>query len=162
MVFSLVGPLIVKMDLEPLRIIMEAGIPWPTGELTAGFEYDDRAIFHEDSGRPTSVDLAISGEETGRIFIEAKLVETEFGDCSVFSGGDCDGKNPASYGLEGCYLQHIGRKYWERMNEFGFSLGSGPICPFVSYYQLFRQIGRTCTTIIAEWITFRILLLGIR
>lgn len=143
MVFNLVGPLIVKKDLEPLRVIFEeAGIPWPTEDVTAGFEYDDRAVFNEDSGQPTSIDLAISDGETGRIFIEAKLVEREFGGCSVFSGGDCDGRNPVSYGLEGCYLHHIGRKYWERMNEFGFgetALGSGPICPFISYYQFFRE-----------------------
>ena len=121
MVFNLVGPLIVRKDLEPLSVAIErAGMPWPTGEVTAGFEYDDRAVFNEDTGQPTSIDLAISGE-TARIFIEAKLVEREFG---------------------GCYLHHIGRKYWERMNEFGFgetTFASGPICPFISYYQFFRE-----------------------
>ena len=111
MVFNLVGQLIVRKDIKPLRVAIEkAGIPWPTGEVIAGFEYDDRAVFNEDSGQPTSIDLAISGE-TARIFIEAKLVEREFGSCSVFSGGDCDGKNPVSYGVDGCYLCHIGRKY---------------------------------------------------
>jgi len=143
MVFNLVGPLIVRKNLEPLRVAIEkAGMPWPTGEVTAGFEYDDRTVFNEDSGQPTSIDLAISGE-TARIFTEAKLVEREFGGCSVFSGGDCDGKNPISYGVDGCYLHHIGRKYWERMNEFGFGetvFASGPICPFINYYQFFREV----------------------
>lgn len=143
MVFNLVGPLIVRKNLEPLRVAIEkAGMPWPTGEVTAGFEHDDRAVFNEDSGQPTSIDLAISGE-TARIFIEAKLVEREFGGCSVFSGGDCDGRNPISYGVDGCYLHHIGRKYWKRMNEFGFgetAFASGPICPFISYYQFFREV----------------------
>jgi hypothetical protein len=107
MVFNLVGPLIVRKDLEPLRVaIKKAGMPWPSGEVTAGFEYDDRTVFNEDSGQPTSIDLAISGE-TARIFIEAKLVEREFGGCSVFSGGECDGRNPVSYGVDGCYLHPL-------------------------------------------------------
>ncbi len=143
MVFNLVGPLIVKNDLKPLRVIIEeAGIPWPTGDITARFEYDDRVVFNEDSGQPTSLDIAISGE-TKSIFIEAKLAEKEFGGCSVFSGGDCDGRNPVSYGGNGCYLHHIGRKYWERMSEFSFdevAFASGPTCPFICYYQFFREV----------------------
>ena len=88
MVFNLVGLLIVRKDFEPLRVAMErAGMAWPTGKVTAGFEYDERTVFNEDSGQPTSIDLVISGETEG-IFIEAKLVEREFGGCSVFSGGD--------------------------------------------------------------------------
>jgi len=143
MVFNLVGPLIVRNDLEPLRVAIErVGIAWPTGNVTAEFEYDDRTVFNEDSGQPTSIDLVISGETKG-IFIEAKLVEKEFGGCSVFSGGDCNGRNPIAYGLEGCYLHHIGRKYWDRMKEFGFgesAFVSGDICPFISYYQFFREV----------------------
>lgn len=144
MIFNLVGPLIVKKDLEPVRVIFEeVGISWPTGEISARFEYHNRTVFNEDSGQPTSVDLAISGSETGRIFVEAKLIEREFSGCSIFSGGDCDGRNPVLYGFDGCYLHHIGREYWERMEEFGFeetALGLGPICPFVSYYQFFREV----------------------
>ena len=143
MVFNLVGPLIVRKDFAPLRVAIErTGMAWPTGKVTAGFEYDDRTIFNEDSGQPTSIDLVISGEAKN-IFIEAKLAEREFGGCSVFSGGDCDGRNPIVYGVGGCYLHHIGRKYWERMNEFGFGktvFASGPICPFVNYYQFFREV----------------------
>jgi len=66
----------------------------------------------------------------------------EFGGYSVFSGGDCDERNPVSYGADGCYLHHIGRKYWERMNEFDFgetAFVSGSICSFISYYQFFRE-----------------------
>ncbi|MHA1288076.1 MAG: PGN_0703 family putative restriction endonuclease [Candidatus Thorarchaeota archaeon] len=119
-----------------------AGIAWPIGEVTAEFEYDDRTVFNEDSGQPTSIDLVVTGENKG-IFVEAKLVEREFGGCSVFSGGDCDGRNPISSGLEGCYLHHIGRKYWDRMKEFGFgesAFASGHICPFINYYQFFREV----------------------
>ncbi len=143
MVFNLVGPLIVRKDLEPLRIaIKKAGMNWPTGKINASFEYDDRTVFNEDSGQPTSIDLALSGE-TARVFIEAKLVEREFGGCSVFAGGDCDGRNPLQYGYDGCYLHHIGRGYWERMNEFSFggtAFASGTICPFINYYQFFREV----------------------
>lgn len=148
MVFNLVGPLIVRQDFAPLREVMEqTGIAWPNGEIHAEFEYDDRAVFNEDSGQPTSIDLVIRqksiADKGGSIFIEAKLRETEFGNCSIFAGGDCDGKNPVVYGLGGCYLHHIGRKYWELMDKFGFGkagIASGPICPFTSYYQFFREI----------------------
>lgn len=99
---NLVGPLIVKKNLDPLRKIIEkAGLHWPASEVNARFEYDDSMVFNEDSGQPTSLDLAISGD-TGRIFIEAKLVKSEFGGCFIFSGGDCEGRNPLSYGTEGC------------------------------------------------------------
>jgi len=143
MVFNLVGPLIVRKDFAPLRVAIErAGMVWPIGKVTAKFEYDDRTVFNEDSGQPTSIDLVISGEAKN-IFIEAKLAEREFGGCSVFSGGDCDGRNPIVYGFDGCYLHHIGRKYWERMDEFGFRetvFASESICPFANYYQFFREI----------------------
>ena len=43
-----------------------------TRGVTAGFEYNDRAVFNKDSGQPASIDLTISGN-TVRIFIEAKL-----------------------------------------------------------------------------------------
>lgn len=148
MVFNLVGPLIVRGDFSPLREVMEqAGIAWPNGEIHAEFEYDDREIFNEDSGQPTSIDLVIhqkgKSDKAGGIFIEAKLREEEFGNCSIFSGGDCDGRNPVLYGLGGCYLHHIGRKYWDLMEKFGFGeagIASGPICPFTVYYQFFREI----------------------
>ena len=108
MAFNLVGPLIVRNDLEPLRIAIEGtGLSWPEGEVSASFEYDDRSVFNEDSGQPTSIDLVISGE-TERIFVEVKYTESEFGGCSVFERGNCDGRNPLVYGLSNCYLHHIG------------------------------------------------------
>ncbi|MEZ5358381.1 MAG: hypothetical protein R3F48_06075 [Candidatus Zixiibacteriota bacterium] len=142
MIFNLVGPLVVRDDLEPLRKVSEnIGLPWPDGDIEASFEFDDRDVFNEDRRQPTSIDLAVCGEKS-RVFIEAKLKENEFGGCSVFSGGDCDGRNPVLYGRDGCYLHNIGRKYWELMAKFGFdktALASGPICPFTNYYQFFRE-----------------------
>jgi len=143
MVFNLVGPLIVRKDFEPLRdVIEQAGIAWPTGEITAEFEYDDKTVFNEDSGQPTSIDLVISGE-AAKIFVEVKFRETEFGSCGIFGKGDCDGRNPNVYGFDSCFLHHIGRKFWDLMNEFGFGktiFASGPICPFTIYYQFFREV----------------------
>lgn len=134
MAFNLIGPLIVRNDLEPLRIAAERNkISWPTGNITAGFEHEDREVFNEDVGQPTSIDITIIGE-SAPLFIEAKLSEREFGGCSVFSDGDCEGKNPYPNNLDSCYLQHIGRKYWDLVKEHGFGMApimNGQICPFV-------------------------------
>ena len=75
------------------------------------------------------------------IFIESKFTEHEFGGCSVFSSGDCNGKNPVGQ-LSDCYLHHIGRKYWDLMSEFGFDkiIDKEKICVFVNYYQFFREV----------------------
>lgn len=120
MLFNLIGPLIIRKELSALHhAVNSIGMIWPEGEVNIEFEYYDRKVFNEDSGQPTSIDLAILGK-TKNTFIEAKLVEREFGVCSIFSDGDCDGRNPITFGFENCYLQHIGRKYWELMDEFGF------------------------------------------
>lgn len=142
MLFNLIGPLVERGDLSPMREAFEAsGIPWPEGDINAAFEVEDRDVFHEDSGQPTSIDLVIQGSKGG-LFVEAKFTESEFGGCSVFERGDCDGKTPVG-DLDHCYLHHIGRRYWDRMAEQGFlagSLGDCPICPFTCYYQFFREV----------------------
>ena len=52
------GPLIIKNDFEPLRHLIEAqGIQWTEGEINACLEYDDRNVFNEDTGQPTSIDF---------------------------------------------------------------------------------------------------------
>jgi hypothetical protein len=144
MLFNLVGPLVVQGDLTPLQQAFEmGGIPWPAGEVQAKFEAEDRKIFNEDAGQPTSIDLVIQGENEARsLFIEAKLVEREFGGCSVFQNGDCNGRNPAGE-LSHCYLHHIGRRYWELLGKHGFLsglAGASPICPLAVYYQFFREV----------------------
>jgi len=142
MAFNLIGPLVVRNDLEPLKIAIERlGVEWPGGDVEAVFEHDDRSVFNEDNGQPTSIDIILSGS-CNSLFIEAKLVEREFGGCSVFAGGDCEGRNPYPDRLGECYLHHIGRKYWQRLEELGFSeaaLANGEICPFANYYQFFRE-----------------------
>lgn len=54
LIFNLVGPLIVRNDLEPLQLLLERqGVGWPNPPLSAEFEYEDREVFNEDSGQPT-------------------------------------------------------------------------------------------------------------
>ena len=107
------------------------------------FEVEDRKIFNEDTGQPTSIDLVIKGSgNVHSLFIEAKLVEREFGGCSVFQNGDCDGCNPVK-NFDRCYLHHIGRLYWTLLERHGFLsglAGTSPICPLALYYQFFREL----------------------
>lgn len=142
MLFNLVGPLIVRHDLEPLRsAFTSAGAPWPAGTVRASLEREDREIFNERQAQPTSIDLVLEGDFQPALFVEAKLVEQEFGGCSVFADGDCSGANPARDHSQ-CYLHRIGRKYWERLRDLGFqeAVKDGPICPLTSYYQFFREV----------------------
>ncbi|MFC1737949.1 hypothetical protein ACFL1G_02735 [Planctomycetota bacterium] len=146
MLFNLVGPLIrtEEQDLSPLKTAFEKkGICWPSGELTAKLEDEDRNIFNEMTQQPTSIDLVIENEtKIGGLYIEFKFVEHEFGGCSVFKNGDCDGRNPAKdHSI--CYLNHIGRKYWFLLDKYGFVEGpmaENATCFLVTYYQFFREV----------------------
>jgi hypothetical protein len=144
MAFNLLGPLIVRNDFAPLETALaNNGIKWTGGKETkARFEYEDRDVFNEDVGQPTSIDLYLEGEG-GKLFIEAKLSEKEFGGCSIFVGGDCEGRNPYPDRLGTCYLHHIDRRYWKELKKYDFSHASllnGAICPFANYYQFFREV----------------------
>lgn len=139
---NLLGPLVTNRDLEPLAVAFRrAGVPWPGGAISAEFELEDRQLFHEDSGQPTSIDLAIRGDGAP-LFVEVKFTEREFGACSVFTSGDCDGRNPArDHRL--CYLHHIGRTYWPILESNGFlsgPLAATPFCPLSTSYQFFREV----------------------
>lgn len=137
MAFNLVGPLIIRDDLEPLLDLLEAkGIMGHTVNVSAHFEYEDREVFEESRGQPTSVDIALKDAANNPVaLIESKLVEKEFGGCSVFAEGDCPGTNPVG-NLRECYLHHIGRTYWTLMGKHGLtaSMAKDHICPFTSYY----------------------------
>lgn len=140
--FNLIGPLIVRNDLAPLRVVLESkGVAWPGEGATVSFEYEDRTVFHESAGQPTSIDIVVKDDAGApKIFIEHKLTEPEFGGCSVFEAGDCDGRSPAQdHGL--CFLHHIGRRYWQEMDRFGFSrlIDTAAPCPFAAHYQFFRE-----------------------
>lgn len=138
MLFNLLGPLIVKNDLALLAPLL------PESDLAqAALEYEDRTVFNEDSGQPTSIDLVLlNGAGEPRIFIESKFTETEFGGCSLFQGGDCDGRNPVT-DANRCYLHFIGRRYWELMDAHGLlagKLASETMCIFANHYQFFREL----------------------
>lgn len=141
MVFNLIGPLIVRADYEPLRVVLASkDVAWPSGNVVGQFETEDRSVFNENYGQPTSFDVTITGEAGPGVYIESKFVERGFGGCSVYSTGDCDGRNPV-HDPSLCYLDHIGRLYWRRLHEHGLGeLASGPICPMTLYYQFFREV----------------------
>jgi POLQ-like helicase len=143
MLFNLIGPLVIKGDFEPIRAVLGAkGVNWPEGKVTAQFEVEDRDVFNETHGQPTSIDLVLHNDSGPSLFIEAKFVEHEFGGCSVFKRGDCDGRNPAGQ-LSLCYLYHIGHRYWELMSDHDVlndAWKSSPVCPLASYYQFFRVL----------------------
>lgn len=144
LVFNLIGPMMVIGDFTPLvNVLKRVGVDWPNGTVSAQFEYEDRAIFNEDSGQPTSMDVVIFDEnKSPKLFIESKFVEQEFGSCSVFSKGDCDGHNPVG-NLNSCYLHFIGRRYWELLEKHGFlegEISQGSICILLNYYQFFREV----------------------
>jgi POLQ-like helicase len=144
MLFNLIGPLVVQGNLAPFKLALEAvGISWPPEVVTPIFEVENRKIFNEDTGQPTSIDFVIQGNDNTRsLFIEAKLVEREFGGCSVFQGGDCDGRNPYK-NFNDCYLHYIGRRYWILLEKYGFLsglTGISAICPLALYYQFFREL----------------------
>ncbi len=144
MLFNLIGPLIVMRDLEPLRqAFTQQGIAWPKGEINASFEYEDRKVFNEDTGQPTSIDLVLKDDAGNpHLFVEGKLVEREFGGCSLFGAGDCDGRNPA-HDFSLCYLHHLGRRYWKLLDKHGFlsgPIGQNATCILATYYQFFREV----------------------
>jgi hypothetical protein len=144
MIFNLIGPLIVYEDLEPLcSVFAQKGIIWPKTDITACFEFENRNVFHENSGQPTSIDVVLQ-EKTAVpfIFIEAKLVEKEFGGCSVFADGDCDGRNPSD-SFSACYLHHLGRRYWDLLQKHSFlegPIGQETTCILTAHYQFFREV----------------------
>lgn len=144
MLFNLAGPLIINSNLTPLiSLLSKKGIILNSDYLFAEFEYEDRNVFNEDSGQPTSIDLIVRDKKYKPVlFIESKLVEREFGGCSIYQSGDCDGRNPsADFSL--CYLHFIGRKYWEKLEKYGFKttpVGSDSSCALVNNYQYFREL----------------------
>lgn len=140
--FNLIGSMAVLKDYEPLRqVLKNKEIKLPGSADAVTFEYDDREVFNEDVGQPTSIDVDFTDGEAN-VFIEVKLAEKEFGGCSIFGTGDCAGANPCNSSLNSCFLHHIGRKYWDLAKGNGLletDFFKGPICPFASNYQFFRE-----------------------
>ena len=144
MKFNLLGPLVARKDLSPLKAAFGAvGGVWFFGDLRPHFEHYDRQIFNERHGIPTCLDFALIGQGTG-LFIETKLAEPGFDGCPHHQDGSCDGKNPCSFArIAECPLTQGGYTYWQRMEEVVLgeaALVDGDTCPFVNYYQFFRNL----------------------
>lgn len=142
MLFNLVLPLVRSGRVDDLRAaFVAAGAPWPGPGAGARLEVEDRTVFLESAGQPTSLDLAIEGPHGPPLFVESKLIEQGFGGCSVLAGGDCDGSNPARDPGR-CPLHRWGRSYWTRLGELGFlsgELADSPLCLLGPHYQFFRE-----------------------
>jgi hypothetical protein len=143
MAFNLVGPLIVRHDYAPLLAALRSvGVPCDKELEDAVFEFEDRAVFNEDSGQPTSIDIALR-DKAGRpfVFIESKMMEAEFGGCTVLQTGDCAGRNPLP-AKTGCFLHHIGRRYWTLAEKHGIAetMKDERQCALALNYQFFREL----------------------
>jgi len=135
MTFNLIGPQITRNDYFSLiELLQQKHVSAASRIDHAQFEYEDRDVFREDVGQPTSIDIVFK-DSAGNpiIFMESKLVEQEFGGCSVFSNGDCDGRNPVGQ-EERCY--------WHLMKEYGITtiVKNERQCIFLAHYQFFREI----------------------
>lgn len=146
MLFNLVGPLLCREDLDPLkRALLRKRIPWPSKPSKGELEYEDRQVFGEtDNIQPTSIDLVVRPEDnsnTNWLIVEAKLSETEFGGCTVFEKGNCDGRNPRRHDEDTCYYDYVGKKYWDCAQDLlSTEAAEGLFCPFMSHFQFFREV----------------------
>jgi hypothetical protein len=146
LLFNLVGPLIVRDDLEPLRdACAAAGIPWPAG-ARAAFEVENPEIFNERHGQPTSIDLVVRGATPGLpdLYVEAKFTEARFGGCSALARGQCatHGQNPLA-DISQCYLHRIDHRYWQQLEAHGLideAHRAAPDCMLSVQYQFYREL----------------------
>jgi len=142
--FNLLGEFVVKQDYPTIKEIISLSEPELklAGNISiAQFEYEDRDVFAEYQGQPTSIDLVLGTDRDEKVFIEFKFTEAEFGTCSVYEDGDCDGSNPKD-NLNTCYLHQIGRTYMDLMNNYDL-LSNIEHCPFTEFYQAYRLLGFT-------------------
>ena len=141
MLFNLLGPLVVGGRFDVIDEILKiAGVKSQGKVTTVEFEIEDREVFNEKQAQPTSVDLVIYSDAGEKYFCEFKFTEAEFGGCSLFFKGDCDGRNPSEK-LDICILHDAGRRYWELMENFKLitpMVKKDSRCPFVDLYQAYR------------------------
>lgn len=137
--FNLIGPLLVEGDFSALKEILGlSGLSLQGNIDSAEFEFSAREIFNENRGQPTSIDLYIQSDRDEKVFIEFKFTEAEFGTCSVYEDGDCDGLNP-DRDLDLCYLHRLHRKYMSLMKKYEL-LKNYEYCPFTEFYQAYRLL----------------------
>ncbi len=117
MLFNLLGVFIAAKRYYIFdEILRTLGITTAGKVNDVKLEKEDRKVFHEFSGQPTSVDLAFSTEANEHYYGEFKFTEAEFGGCSLFTAGDCDGRNPAE-NFDMCLLHTLRRDYWNVMKK---------------------------------------------
>jgi hypothetical protein len=140
-IFNLLGPLLVDNDIHSFRKLFFEHQELISEQTIMQFEYCDRNVFNEKQQQPTSFDFAFLNKGKKSILIESKLVEPNFGGCSVIENGDCDGQNPCS-NHDLCYLSQIGRTYWDLMEKYNAdeSYRNDKICPLSIYYQFYREV----------------------
>ena len=137
--FNLLGPLLVDGDYVTLKGILElSGLPLSGAITSAEFEFEDRKIFAESRGQPSSIDLHVKTDDDEAVFAEFKFTEVGFGSCSLYRKGRCDGANPRN-DLNSCCLHKMGRTYMALMNRYGL-LGGSDSCPFTEFYQAYRVL----------------------
>lgn len=141
MLFNLLGESTLKKDIRFFSSLFSYKDAYIDDNSEFLFEHSNRKTFYEQKGQPTSFDFAIINNKGKNVFLEAKYVETEFGRCSIIEKGECDGVNPIN-DVNSCYLTYCGRTYWDLMSKYGLSESykNSQICPFVVYYQFYREL----------------------
>lgn len=138
---NLLGDFVINKKystLEDIISLAEPPLALNGNIVSAELEYEDRSIFSEDRGQPTSVDLYLKTDRDEGAIIEFKFTESEFGTCSVYENGECDGSNPKGK-LDSCYLHQLGRKYMKLMENHNL-LNDTEYCPFTEFYQAYRLL----------------------
>ena len=143
MLFNLLGPVLIAKRWDAFDSILDStSTRLPQRVIGAELEFEDRSVFNEQQAQPTSVDLYLHTHSGEPVIAEFKFTEAEFGTCSLFTNGDCDGRNPAT-DFELCYLHTIGRGYWKIMQRHGLitdTLRGDSTCPFAIFYQAYRLL----------------------
>jgi len=140
MLFNLLGPLVVDQNYTVFdEILKKAGIATKGIVSNVEFEIEDRDIFKEKNAQPTSVDLVITTDKDEKYYCEFKFTEAEFGGCSLYFNGDCDGRNPSNE-FNMCVLHaEQGREYWNLISKYNL-LTTESRCPFIDMYQAYRVV----------------------
>ena len=134
-----------RLDLL-LNVVAECGRPaFLNGALDASLVLEHRVSALQEP-RPTQVDAFLESP-SGRVAIECKLMERDFGRCSrprlkPYQEQYCDGDYRAQHGRsERCALTHIDIMYWTYLPSL-FTWDSDrdmSPCPLYGVYQLARN-----------------------
>jgi len=75
--FNLLGPFLVNEDYKTLQEILslsEPGLKLIGNISSAEFEFEDRNVFKENQGQPTSIDLYLITNRYEKVFVEFKFI----------------------------------------------------------------------------------------